>query len=211
MHILPLMNSSHVWFARCNLLLVLALLSLGLAGCKTPDYSAAMEPPTEGKKTELERLHVGDTVTISFTGVPDPIETQDKPIKGDGSITLSDIGRVQAAGKTAGELEDSIHELYVPKIYTHLNVTVKISSQRVFYVRGEVKSPNRIMYDGPTTVTKGITAAGDFTDYANRKKVVLTRANGQRFKLNVQKILDGEAPDPPVFPGDQIEVKKRLF
>jgi hypothetical protein len=39
----------------------------------------------------------------------------------------------------------------------------------------------------------------------------LIRANGKRFRLNCDKILDGEALDPPVFPGDQIEVKRKLL
>ena len=33
----------------------------------------------------------------------------------------------------------------------------------------------------------------------------------KRFKLNCNTILDGEAPDPQVYPGDQIEVKRRIF
>ncbi len=61
------------------------------------------------------------------------------------------------------------------------------------------------------TVTKAITSAGDFTDFANRKKVFLIRANGQRFKLNADAILNGDAPDPPVYPGDQIEVARRTL
>src|ERR1035438_2917091 len=211
MYLLPLMKSQTVWFARFNFLLVLVLFSVALTGCKTADYSAAMEAPTgTDTNTVLPPLKVGDTVTISFAGIED-LTPQEKPIKDDGSITLPDIGRVQAAGKTAGELEDAIHDLYVPKIYKHLNVTVKTSNQLTFFVRGEVKSPNAIQYYGPTTVTKAITAAGDFSDFANRKKVILTRANGQRFRLNCVKILDGEPPDPPVYPGDQIEVKKRLW
>jgi protein involved in polysaccharide export with SLBB domain len=81
----------------------------------------------------------------------------------------------------------------------------------VFYVRGEVKGPGRQIYSGQMTVTKAITSAGDFTDFANRKKVWLTRANGQRFKVNCDAILNGDAPDPGVYPGDQIEVSRRVF
>ena len=74
-----------------------------------------------------------------------------------------------------------------------------------------MKSPGRLIYAGPITVSKAITSAGDFTEYANRSKVWLVRSNGDRFKLNVNDILDGDQPDPPVYPGDQIEVTKRLF
>ena len=139
------------------------------------------------------------------------MDPEDKPIKEDGTITLPDIGRVKAVGKTIGELEDTIHDLYVPKIYTHLNVTVKTSSDRVFYISGEVHAPGRVIYAGDITVSKAITSAGDFTDFADRSDVTLIRANGDRFLLNMNHILSGKDPDPPVFPGDQIKVGRRLF
>jgi len=40
---------------------------------------------------------------------------------------------------------------------------------------------------------------------------LLIRANGQQIKVNCNKVLAGEAPDPPVYPGDQIVVKKSIF
>ena len=212
MHVLPPMKNQRVGFVRINLLLFLALLSLGLAGCSTPDYSKEMVAPGPNAATaELPRLVVGDTVTITFSGLDTPPPEQQKPIKEDGTIDLPDIGNIKAAGKTPGELEDVIHRRYVPAIYTHLNVTVRTTSDQVYFVRGEVHQPGRLIYVGPITVTKAITSAGDFNDFANRRNVVLIRANGQRFKLNCTKILNGDAPDPPVFPGDQIEVKRRVW
>lgn len=192
--------------------LCLPLLALLFAGCATQDYSAVMAPPSEGDTNELAgaRLHVGDSITISFDGVPEPPMTQEKTVNDDGTITLSDIGIVKAAGRTTGELEQVIHDLYVPRIYLHLNVTVK-AGDRVYYVRGEVKAPGRQIYVGQITVTKAITSAGDFSDFADKKHVVLIRANGQRFTLNCNRILDGEAPDPGVYPGDQIVVGRRYF
>jgi polysaccharide export outer membrane protein len=123
---------------------------------------------------------------------------------------MDDIGTVKAVGKSAGQLETIIHDAYVPRIYTHLTVTVK-PGDRVFYVRGEVKSPGRQIYVGQMTVSKAITSSGDFTDFANPRKVWITRANGNRYKVNAEAILNGEAPDPPIFPGDQIEVSRRLY
>lgn len=190
-------------------LLLLPLLALVMTGCATQDYSAVMAPPSEGDTNQLAgaRLHVGDTITITYDGIPEPPTAQEKTINDDGNITLSDIGSVKAAGKTTGELEQVIHNLYVPKFFLHLNVTVK-AGDRVFYVRGEVKSPGRQVYVGQITVTKAITSAGDFSDFANHKNVLLIRANGQRFVLDSDKILRGDAPDPGVYPGDQIEVRR---
>lgn len=196
-------------------LLLLPVLMLALNGCDSSGRkSSPMDTPVFVPITgeaNVPRLHIGDVVSITFSGLPDPLEPQDKPIKEDGTITLPDIGRVKAVGKTVGELEDAIHDLYVPKVYLHLNVTVKTSSDRVYYIRGEVKAPGRLIYAGPITVSKAITSAGDFTDFASRSDVILTRANGDRFKLNLNRILNGEDPDPPVYPGDQIEVGRRMF
>ena len=123
---------------------------------------------------------------------------------------MPDIGKVQAAGKTAGELQNQIHDLYVPRFYTHLTVTVNIGD-RVYYVSGEVKIPGRLVYVGQTTVTKAITSAGDFTDFANHKNVVLIRVNGDRTKVNVDRVRNGRAEDPSVYPGDQIIVHRRIW
>jgi len=207
------MKLQNIWLVRFNLLLALAILALGLAGCGTTNYQAAMVRP-EGVPdltTNLPTLRIGDTVTITLTGVPDPPLPVDKRINEDGNITLEAVGAVHADGKTAGDLEDIIFHKYVPDIYKHITVTVKTGADLVYFVRGEVKQPGRVLYVGPVTVTKAITSAGDFTDFANRKNVVLTRSTGQRFKLNCVKILDGVLPDPPVFPGDQIAVKRRWW
>jgi polysaccharide export outer membrane protein len=209
------MKSTIIQFTRHNLLFLLPLLALCLGGCtsteKKHDVMAQPDILSTSGPGEVARLHVGDTVIISFSGLPEELPLQEKPIKEDGTITLPDIGRVKASGKTPGELEDAIHDLYVPKYYTHLNVTVKTSSDRVYYVRGEVKAPGRMLYTGVITVSKAITSAGDFTDFASRTDVMLIRANGDRFKLNINKILAGVVPDPPVYPGDQIVVDRRIF
>jgi protein involved in polysaccharide export with SLBB domain len=194
-------------------LLLLPFLALVLAGgCTTPDYSAVMSQPDLDTNNPVSAAHlnVGDTITISFDGLPDAISPQEKTINEDGTITLSDIGTFKVAGKSSGEIENIIHDLYVPKIYNHLTVTVK-AGDRVYYVRGEVKSPGRQIYVGQITVTKAVTSAGDFSDFANHRNVLLIRANGQHFIVNCDKILNGDAPDPGVYPGDQIEVRRRLF
>jgi len=202
-------------FPLKGLLLVLPLLALLFTGgCSTPDYSGELAGP-DGSDTNAPaaaRLHIGDAITIAFDGLPpeNPMPSVDKTINEDGTITLPDIGTIKAAGLTTGELETVITTNYVPRFLNHLSVTVTAGT-RVYYVRGEVKTPGRQEYVGEITVTKAITSAGDFTDFANPHKVILTRTNGQRFTIDCQKILDGEAPDPGVYPGDQIEVKRRHF
>jgi len=194
--------------------LLVLLLAMATSGCSlfssSGKKSNVMDQP-DANPGEIARLHVGDSVSIHFSGPPEPPESQEKFIKEDGTISLPDIGRVKASGKTPGELEDSIHDLYVPRIYRHLNVTVKTSGDRVYFVRGEVKAPGRLIYTGAITVSKAITSAGDVTDFADKTDVKLIRASGDRFVLNLNRILSGKDPDPPVYPGDQIVVERSIF
>lgn len=149
MHILRLMKFKNFRFARFPRLLASALLALGLAGCATDKNLGLMDPPDPlGSSPILPRLSVGDWVTISLTGLPNELPPYDKLIADDGTISLPDIGTIQAAGKKPSELESYIHDQYVPKYYTHLSVTVKTTSDRVYFVRGEVHAPSRVLMSG---------------------------------------------------------------
>jgi protein involved in polysaccharide export with SLBB domain len=209
-------NASSLGFFACGLLFAGAVCT-GCYSAPDPIFSDVPAPPgvtgssTAGYgATEVARFHVGDTVTVTLTGLPELIEPHVEPIKEDGTITMPNIGHVQAVGKTAGELQNAIYNLYVPKLYRHLTVTVN-TGDRVYYVTGEVKSPGRQLYAGQMTVTKAITTAGDFTDFANHKKVWLIRANGQRIKINCDEALRDPYKDLPVYPNDQIQVPRRFW
>jgi protein involved in polysaccharide export with SLBB domain len=81
---------------------------------------------------------------------------------------------------------------------------------RVYYVGGEVAHPGPEVYIGSTTVTTAVQAAGDLTQFGSHR-VWLTRADGTRIKVNLDKALSDSTQDPPVFPGDKIQVPRRLF
>jgi polysaccharide export outer membrane protein len=195
----------------------LLLASLVFTGCASstsdPFLSDNPGPPAAGESPQSEEVahfHIGETVSVYFSEAPDEIPEHDEPIKEDGNITLPYIGPVHAAGKTAGELQKEIHDLYVPNYYVRLTVTVK-PGDLVYFVSGEVKGPGRQLYVGQTTVTKAITSAGDFTDFANHSKIWLIRANGQRIKVNYNRAIEDVSQDPQVYPGDQIQVLRRIF
>ena len=166
-------------------------------------------------QAEAARFQAGETVSISSsTGsemVPGPISATPQAylIADDGTISLPLVGSVMATGKTPGELQKIITQLYVPNYFTRLAVTVT-AQNRVYYVGGEVVHPGPEEYLGQTTVTKAIQAAGDFTQFASHN-VWLTRSDGTRILVHVDKALRDSASDPPVFPGDQIQVPRRYL
>ena len=198
---------------------VLTVISLAFTGCQTtPDRSRFSPDPGDGAGgatgtpiyAEVARLTVGDYVKVTLSGVQEPPLPHEEQIKEDGTITLPNLDPIKADGKTLGELQKEIYAKYVPLYYKRLTVTVS-SGQRVYYVQGQVRNPGRQEYLGQTTVLKAIASAQDFTDFADRRNVVLTRADGTRLTIDCIKAAKDSTYDLLVFPGDKIEVKMRGF
>jgi polysaccharide export outer membrane protein len=193
-------------------LAALAITAL-LAGCGTntppPNQPQAQ---AQGTGALTDPLRISDRVKIDITGTPETIEPSEKEIQGDGTINVQMIGRIQAAGKTPGQLEKDIQEALVPKYYAHAAVTVAPAG-RFFYVGGEVAQAGqggRIMYSGPITVTRAIDAAGGFSPFGNKRKVRLTRVDGTSIIVNYRKAVVHPEDDPPVYPGDTIYIPRRF-
>jgi protein involved in polysaccharide export with SLBB domain len=192
---------------------VLGLLCLG-SGCLTTEPSAPLQhtaPAANAAKDDSpDFLRVGDAVSISFTGVPNPPAKFEGRIRDDGKIYLQYINEIQAAGKTATQLEDTIRTNYVPAYFRRL--TVKVNTEgRFFVVEGEVKLANRYVYSGPTTVLSAVATAGGFTDFAKKTKVQVIRVDGHIDTINCQKAKRKPKLDLPVYPGDIILIPRRVF
>jgi len=181
------------------------VLAATLSGCATGERYAEVTPETGNA------FHVGEVISvkaISFSGEPIfPDHTE--RIGEDGNISLLYIGQVKAEGKTAAQLQKEIHDLYVPKYYNGLNITI-YGDAKYFFVDGEVRAPNKYEYPGRLTVVTAISMAGGFTDFANKKSVQVTHA-GETRKVNVVKAIDNPSQDVPIYPGDRINVKRRIF
>ena len=173
---------------------------------------AAVPAVTSSAGPEPEVLRVGDSLTIILTDTPTPIPVFEEKIKEDGTITLTLNQTFKADGMTRGELEKVIRKRYVPDYYKEMTVTVKQQeSTRWYYINGEVRAPNRQIYNSRITVLKAIASASGFTDFANKTKVRLTRVDGRTQIINCRKALTNPALDPEVYPGDTIHVPRRLW
>jgi polysaccharide biosynthesis/export protein VpsN len=171
----------------------------------TPGESQQRPPLSLGPDT----LGTGDRIMLVFSGNQNAPQPHTEQIREDGYIKPPLLRKdVLAAGKTIGELQNELHDLYVPAFFSTLTVTVR-SEERYFSVGGQVNRPGQIMYRSDMTVLKAIQAAGDFTDFANQRRVLLTRKDGTLIEVNVRRALRDTRYDPPVYPGDIIHVQQR--
>jgi protein involved in polysaccharide export with SLBB domain len=204
----------------CPLLAVLLLTACNTAEPIYPEASgtnAALKTAVSAGGQALadqvlssDRLVPGNKITVTFSGTPNPPPKHEEKIREDGHISPPLLGKpVMAAGRTVGQLQEELQGLYVPAYFRSLTVTVT-TEERVVYVGGEVKNPGPHPYLPGMTVLKAIQAAGDFTEYGNRRNVVLTRANGVQETVNCSKALKDPKYDKLVFPDDRIHVRKRV-
>jgi polysaccharide biosynthesis/export protein VpsN len=195
---------------------------LGAVGCGSPHYSfpetppegaAAVigpsAPPAEAAMASPDTLRPGDRIEVAFSGNSNAPGPHREQVRDNGHFQPPLLGtNVLAAGKTIGQLQAELHGLYVPAFFRTLTVTVRLED-RYFFVGGQVRAPGQKLYLSEMTVTKAIQAAGDFTDFANRRKVEITRKDGTRIVVDCRRALRRAEEDLPVYPGDKIHVPQR--
>jgi len=188
--------------------LSLAVLLSGCGGGGGTTQSPARAGSPGQQPAYVDELRQGDMVEVRFSGTPQPPSDTSERIKDDGTINLPLIGSVVAEGKTDAQLQNEIQEKYVPHYFRRLTVVVR-SENRVFFVDGEVRRPDRYVYTGEITVMKAVAAAGGFTDFAARRRIELVRSTGEKFIVDASDIKDRPELDLPVIPGDRIYVPRR--
>jgi len=158
-----------------------------------------------------DQLRAGDRISISFSGLPTPIEKHEEQIREDGFINPPLLGiPIKAAGKKIGELQAELQDKYVPSYWRSATVTLR-RMESYYFVGGEVRNPGQKPYLSQMTVLKAIEAGGGFTEYGKRSSVQIIRVTGQKEKVNCNRALKDPALDKPIYPGDQVIVPKRLF
>jgi polysaccharide export outer membrane protein len=189
-----------------------------LAGCRAVDpyapFPAANAPGaaagTNSTDTASYTLRTGDQLTVNFFDITPVIPPITDQIKEDGTITLIYNEKFQAAGKTISQLQNEVHARYVPAYVKYMTVNIA-ALNRLYTVSGEVRAGNSFGYPGHLTVLQAIANAGGFTDYANKRKVQVTRADHRKFIVNCVKAQENPDLNIEIFPGDTIYVPQTMF
>src|SRR3954469_16355174 len=141
-----------------------------------------------------DQKRLGTNDFVSFRVVEDrDNQSQVLRVNDNGQLEVPYVGLVQAAGRTSKELAYNIKSALEKEYYYHATVIIAVDhvsekSRGKVYVIGSVKGPGpqEIPPDEEYTVSKAIIRAGGFGDFANKRKVKLTRKNGQEMVVDLK-------------------------
>ena len=190
--------------------------------------ATAVEPPVTSTVMKTNSMNVlddkkklGSNDYVSFRVVEDrDTESQHLRVNDNGELEVPYIGLVPAAGRTCKELAYSVKSLLEREYYYHATVIIAVDhvsekSRGKVYVYGNVKGqgPQEIPADEVYTVSKAIIRAGGFGDFANKRKIRVTRKDGKNFTVDLKRVIEeGHVDEDLVLePDDQIQVPQRAI
>src|SRR5438309_5585695 len=168
-----------------------------------------------------DKKKLGSNDYVSFRVVEDrDNESQRLRVNENGELEVPYVGLVPARGKSCKELAYTIKSLLEREYYYHATVILAVEkvsekSRGKVYVYGSVKGqgPQEIPPDETYTVSKAVIRAGGFGDFADKRKVKLTRKNGQSFTVDLKDVIERGRTDEDIVlqPDDRIFVPQRLI
>ena len=168
-----------------------------------------------------DKKKLGPNDFVSFRVVEDrDDDTQRLRVNDNGELEVPYIGPVPAQGKTCKKLARDIKGALEKEYYYHATVILALDrvsekSRGRVYVYGSVKAqgPQELPPDEVFTVSKAVIRAGGFGDFANKRKVKLTRQNGKDFTVDLKRVIEEghTEEDVALEPDDQIYVPQRLI
>jgi polysaccharide biosynthesis/export protein len=184
-----------------------------------PTTSTVLRTNSMGALDDKKKL--GSNDFVSFRVVEDrDNESQRLRVNDNGELEVPYIGPVPAQGKTCRQLAYDIKGALEREYYYHATVILALDrvsekSRGRIYVYGSVRSqgPQEIPPDESYTASKAVIRAGGFGDFANKRKVKVTRRDGKDFTVDLKRVIeDGKTEEDIVLqPDDQIYVPQRLI
>jgi protein involved in polysaccharide export with SLBB domain len=193
---------------------------------KTPSNEPALSTNTTVLRTNSmavldDKKRLGPNDYVSFRVVEDrDNDSQRLRVNDNGELEVPYVGLVPAQGRTCKELAYSIKGLLEREYYYHATVILAVDrvsekSRGRIYVYGSVRTqgPQEIPPDESYTVSKAVIRAGGFGDFANKRKVKVTRKSGKDYTIDLKRVIEEghTEEDLALQPDDQIYVPQRLI
>ena len=206
---------------KATTFLTVVFLSAGLLSqAEEPAVGTEGPPPPEAEAPLPVDMYLICPQDIIFVAVVNEVDlTSDFEVSKDGTIKYPYLEYIPIAGKTVKQVETLLTNLLKDGwlVDPQVIVRVKLYSQKLVYVMGQVNRPGQQSFSGQNEMTlyRAISMAGGFTRIAQMKKVVLMTSdennNEKRLVVDVTDIIAGKAPDPPIKANDRIYVDERFF
>ncbi len=186
-------------------ILIPALVQSQKSKAKIPDQKSQSEVATDSATyiigpEDVLYIHVWREDSLSKT----------VPVRMDGKISLPLVDDIQAADLTPLQLKKVIIEKLKGFIDNPtITVTVMEANSFKVYVAGEVKTPGTVRLRSETSVIQLMTMVGGFTDWADKKNILIIRKEKgveKRITANYKKIINGKEPDVTIQRGDMVIV-----
>jgi protein involved in polysaccharide export with SLBB domain len=168
-----------------------------------------------------DKKKLGRNDYVSFRVVEDrDNDSQRLRVNDSGDLEVPYIGLVPAEGRSCKELAYRIKAALEREYYYHATVILAVDrvsekSRGRVYIYGSVKAqgPEELPPNEVFTVSKAIIRAGGFGDFANKRRVKVTRKNGHDFTVDLKRVIEeGHTEEDLVLePDDQIYVPQRLI
>ena len=172
--------------------------------------SLALLLPSQSRAQAVIRN--GDVFELRLSGMPVDAAAEFAfayTVGDDGNVRIPLIGDVKATGISTTQLGKNIEaKLKSEKIFTSPTAVINLQPQSRFVtVGGAVRAPQAVPWNTDMTLTNAITRAGDFSDFADKKHVKVTR-DGKATIYNVTKIDKDPTQNPKLLPADEVTVKE---
>ena len=156
-----------------------------LAGCISEGPQAKLDAAPKGVTPMLNanaaatvppyRLQIGDVMDVKVMLSPDL--TDQVVVRPDGLISTTIARDVQAYGRTPGELQATLEEIYKKQLVNpQVSVILRSFAPTRIYVTGEVNTPGEFITVGPAlTLMQAIARAGGVKNSAGLDKIIILR------------------------------------
>lgn len=150
-----------------------------------------------------------DTIQVDVFNVPDL--TREIQVDAGGRIAMPLIGTIDARGKTAQELAQSIEAALRGRYIRNPDVTINIKSSvsQVVTIDGQVVEPGLYPVTNQMTLLRAIASAKGLSEFARENDVVILRTvDGRKMAglYSVDAIRRGTYDDPAIYANDVIVV-----
>lgn len=184
--------------------LAILFFGLALAACSSTPELVTSIPHTSSFAANTGpayQLRADDTVKLVVFGQESI--SGDYKIGDDGTIDISQVGKVHAAGLTVDELEIQLVDKLRHGIVENPQVSVLLDAYRPISITGAVQKPGDYPFRSGLDTGSAIALAGGYNDGANTVDVFITHAGAAaetRYTINDRPVIN---------PGDTIRIPNR--